>query len=120
MRLLLDSCVSPGAANELRQAGHDVDWVGDWEADPGDEEILAAALRETRVLVTLDKDIGELAVVFGHPHCGILRIVNFRAVQQAGTIEQVIGLHGPELETSAIITAEPGKVRIRPADDHST
>ncbi len=39
MRLLLDSCISPSAANELRQAGHDVDWVGDWGADSGDEEI---------------------------------------------------------------------------------
>ena len=42
----------------LEGAGHDVVWTGSWEADPGDEEILAHAVREGRVLVTLDKDFG--------------------------------------------------------------
>jgi predicted nuclease of predicted toxin-antitoxin system len=37
--------------------------VCDWAKDPGDEEILTQAHREGRVLVTLDKDFGELAVV---------------------------------------------------------
>ncbi|MCS7003085.1 MAG: DUF5615 family PIN-like protein [Gammaproteobacteria bacterium] len=32
------------------------------------------ALDERRVLVTLDKDFGALAVVFGKPHCGIVRL----------------------------------------------
>ncbi|MGE0374408.1 MAG: DUF5615 family PIN-like protein [Planctomycetaceae bacterium] len=116
MKLLLDTCVSASAANTLREASHDVDWVGDWEADPGDEAILAAALAEQRVLVTLDKDFGELAVVFGRPHRGILRIVNFRASQQAAAVNQVLNLHGAELEAGGLITVEPGKVRIRPAE----
>lgn len=60
MKLLLDSCVWGGAVARLRAAGHDVVWSGDWPADPGDEEILAHALAEGRVLVTLDKDFGEL------------------------------------------------------------
>lgn len=70
MKLLVDSCVWKGAGTELAAAGHDVVWVGDWPADPGDEEILACALREARVVVTLDKDFGELAVAFGHEHAG--------------------------------------------------
>ena len=37
-------------------------WFGDWSRDPGDEEILAIADQERRILVTLDKDFGELAV----------------------------------------------------------
>ena len=75
MKLLLDSCVWGGAAGRLRAAGHDVAWSGDWPADPGDEEVLARALAEGRVLVTLDKDFGELAVVRELPHAGILRLV---------------------------------------------
>jgi hypothetical protein len=42
-------------------------WAGEWAEDPGDDEILARAHREGRVLVTLDKDFGELAVVHGQP-----------------------------------------------------
>jgi hypothetical protein len=47
-------------------AGHDVIWAGDWSDDPGDEAILARASEERRVLVTLDKDFGELAIVRAH------------------------------------------------------
>ena len=60
MRILLDTCVSGGARAEIASAGHDVLWTGDRGEDPGDEEILAQAHAEGRVLVTLDKDFGEL------------------------------------------------------------
>ena len=56
MNVLLDTCVWGKAAAVLRARGHDVVWAGDWDRDPGDEEILAIAHREGRVLVTLDKD----------------------------------------------------------------
>lgn len=114
MRLLLDSCVWKGAGAELAAAGYDVVWVGDWPQDPGDEEILAFALRESRVVVTLDKDFGELAVAFGTNHAGIIRLVDFSARKQAVVCLTVLGLHGPELEAGAIVTAQPGRLRIRP------
>ena len=41
MKLLLDACVWGKAQHALAEAGHDVEWAGDWEEDPGDEEILA-------------------------------------------------------------------------------
>lgn len=86
MRLLLDSCVWKGAAVELEAAGHDVEWSGNWPQDPGDEEILAYARRKTRILVTLDKDFGELAVVQGVRHSGILRI----AGAAAGSVPSIL------------------------------
>ena len=52
MRVLLDTCVWGGVSKALVAAGHDVVWVGDWPTDPGDEEILACARQESRVLVT--------------------------------------------------------------------
>lgn len=67
MKLLLDTCVSPGVAAELIARGHDVVWVGHWPSDPGDEEILTVALKEGRIVVTLDKDFGELAVAKKSP-----------------------------------------------------
>lgn len=73
MKLLLDSCISGTAASELRAAGLDVLYAGEWIEDPGDDEILARAYEERRILVTLDKDFGELAVVRGTAHAGIIR-----------------------------------------------
>lgn len=71
MRLLLDSCVWGGALARLREAGHDAVWAGEWAHDPGDREVLRTAYEQSRILVTLDKDFGERAIVFAEPHCGI-------------------------------------------------
>jgi predicted nuclease of predicted toxin-antitoxin system len=116
MKLLLNTCIWGGAREELAAAGHDVVWAGDWDADPGDEEILGRAHSEGRVLVTLDKDFGELAIVHGIPHSGILRLVNWTARQQAPTCLRVLALHEADLLAGTIVTAEPGRLRIRPPD----
>jgi predicted nuclease of predicted toxin-antitoxin system len=116
MKLLLDTCVWGGTRQELEVAGHDVVWTGDWPSDPGDEEILAYAHHHGRVLVTLDKDFGELAIVHRIPHSGILRLVNFPARQQATVCQYVLERYGRELTSGAIVTAEPDRLRIRPVD----
>ncbi len=114
MKLLLDSCVWGRARDELQRLGHDVIWMGDSDEDPGDLEIIRRAHEEKRIVVTLDKDFGAIAVFQGHPHSGILRLVNFSARQQATVCAFVIGLHGEELQAGAIVTAEPGRLRVRP------
>lgn len=119
MKLLVDSCISELAADELRRLNHDVIWAGDRNPDPGDETLLNEAFEDDRIVVTLDKDFGELAVVFGRPHHGIMRLVNFRSGIQAQIVQLMIERHGDELEAGAIITVEPGRVRIRPGDDTS-
>jgi predicted nuclease of predicted toxin-antitoxin system len=119
VKVLLDTCVWGGAALALRQAGHDMIWAGDWGDDPGDDAILARAHDEARILVTLDKDFGELVVVRGAAHSGIVRVVNTSARQQANAILQVLGRYAAELSKGALVTVEPGRVRIRlvPDDD---
>ena len=82
MKVLLDTCVWGGVLTEVQAAGHDVIWSGEWDEDPGDEEILAHAHSQERVLITLDKDFGEMAVVRGLPHHGIVRLVDFPARQR--------------------------------------
>ena len=116
MRLLLDSCMWGGARSELEAAGHEVVAAADWERDPGDEEILAQAFRDKRILITLDKDFGELAIVRGSPHSGILRLVNFSALRQASVCLEILRDHGEDLAAGYILTAEPGRLRIRPPD----
>lgn len=116
MRLLLDTCVWNGVVSELETAGHDVEWSGSWPQDPGDEEILAYARLHSRTLVTLDKDLGEIAVVKGVRHNGILRIVDFSVRQQGTACLQAIARRGSDLAAGAIVTVEPGRLRVRPPE----
>jgi predicted nuclease of predicted toxin-antitoxin system len=116
VKLLLDACVWGGACQELEAAGHDVVWAGTWSTDPGDDEILAQAHLEGRILVTLDKDFGELAIVRRIPHSGILRLVNLSAQRQAAMCRYVLDLYGDALGSGAIVTAEPDRLRVRPPE----
>jgi predicted nuclease of predicted toxin-antitoxin system len=119
VKILLDTCVWGGARSDLERAGHDVVWAGDWSPDPGDEEILARAHAEGRTLITIDKDFGELAVLHGQQHHGIIRLVDLAARAQGPTSLQVLERYGVELQAGAIVTAQPGRLRIRPAAGES-
>jgi predicted nuclease of predicted toxin-antitoxin system len=114
MKLLLDTCVWGGSVQTLEASGHNVVWAGQWSEDPGDEEILAKAHTEGRILVTLDKDFGEMAIVQRKSHSGIVRLVNLSAKQQGIVCLRVIEKYGRELQSGAIVTVEPGRIRIRP------
>lgn len=117
MRVLLDTCVAgPLVLPTLAEAGHDVEWSGNWDHDPGDEAILARAYREGRVLVTLDKDFGTLAIRQGQPHRGIIRLVNLSTHDQGAVCLRVISDHAADLASGAIITAERTRLRIRLAE----
>ncbi len=116
MKLLLDTCVSPRTRDALVRDGHDVVWAGDWQPDPGDRAIMDVALTEGRVLVTLDKDFGALAVAFGQPHCGIVRLVDIEPPAQAAACRDVVQRHGAELLAGAIATVTKDRTRLRPAE----
>ena len=113
MRLLLDSCVWGPVTEQLRAAGHDVQSVREWAKDPGDERILRSSLEMGRILITLDKDFGELVFVIGAPHPGILRLSRMRAREQGDAILRTLDRHGKDLQEGALVVATPKRVRIR-------
>lgn len=71
---------------QLTELGHDVEWTGAWAKDPGDREILRIAHHGQRILVTQDKDFGELAIVYDYLHSGIIRLDGIPARRQAGSM----------------------------------
>ncbi len=97
MKVLLDACVWRGAGEDLQAAGHDVECAGDWGEDPGDAEILRRAHDAGQVLVTLDKDFGELAVVRRLPHSGIVRLVGFGAREQGEVCASLLQTYAEDL-----------------------
>ncbi len=107
--LPLDACVAGSVRNALTQAGNDGAWVREWNPRATDEEVLGLTAREGRILVTLDKDFGELAVGRRQPHVGIIRLVGWRAGQQAQALPMVLERYGPELKPGAIYHRRAGR-----------
>ncbi|GAA4353504.1 hypothetical protein GCM10023185_14180 [Hymenobacter saemangeumensis] len=101
MRLLADENLEAPIIRQLRLGGHDVAAVA--EISPGimDEDVLALANQENRLLLTIDKDFGDL--IFRHrlPHAGVFlcRIADLPIAERATLILQMLAQHGPELHT---------------------
>src|SRR5579884_3957321 len=73
MRFLADENFPVAAISALVAAGSDVVWVGLAAPGSSDSEVLALAIREQRILLTFDKDFGELAKASTLPAtCGVI------------------------------------------------
>jgi predicted nuclease of predicted toxin-antitoxin system len=62
LRWLVDECVSARLVNRLREAGHNVVYVLEVASGADDREITLLANRDGRLLLTDDKDFGELVI----------------------------------------------------------
>lgn len=67
MRFLADENFPGPSVRLLREAGHDVVWIREVSPGIADPAILERAQTEMRVLLTSDKDFGELAFRVGLP-----------------------------------------------------
>ena len=75
LRLYLDQMFAVDVAEALRNEGHDVVRaceVGQSRAD--DPEILARAVSEDRILITLDEHFGDWVVLPLSSHSGVIRL----------------------------------------------
>jgi predicted nuclease of predicted toxin-antitoxin system len=61
MRLLANENFPLDAVEALRESGHDITWIREAARGSKDEDVLTLAQQEDRILVTFDKDFGELA-----------------------------------------------------------
>lgn len=113
-KLLLDNSAAARAVIErLRADGHDLVTVVERGADPGDAAILALAMSESRVVITIDTDFGALVFRDGAPRVGVLRLRPAPAAALAGRVAALIAAHGDELEAGAFVTDDGDGVRVR-------
>jgi predicted nuclease of predicted toxin-antitoxin system len=61
VRFLADENFAGDTVTELRRHGHDVAWVRTDAPGSSDAQVLAWAVAEDRIVITFDKDFGELA-----------------------------------------------------------
>ncbi|WP_424945075.1 hypothetical protein [Candidatus Thiosymbion oneisti] len=67
-------------------------------------------------MITLDKDFGELAIVKGQLHNGIVRLVDIRAREQGKYCLLVLERYHRELLDGAIVVLQANRIRIRPSE----
>src|SRR6516165_3389021 len=60
MRWLADECVDAALVSQLRDAGQDILYVAEVASGATDAEVLRRARNDSRLLLTEDKDFGEL------------------------------------------------------------
>ena len=113
MKFLVDVCAGNRLANWLKDHGYDVLEVRDREPTMEDAEILHWANVEERVVVTMDKDFGTLAVALNQPHNGIVRLPDVPILDRQRLMKQVILNHSQDLENRAIITVSKKHIRVR-------
>lgn len=92
MRFLVDECTGPAVSRWLREQGHDVLSVYDEARGASDEAMLALAVREDRVIITNDKDFGEMIFRLGKAHRGVLllRLDDERAANKISVLARVL------------------------------
>jgi len=96
----------------MRDAGHDVVYVGERMVDPGDEALLAEAAAERRIFLTKDHDIGVLVHRDLHAHCGVLLLDDLGdAGAESSLILAVLSSHFDRLAARAFLRAGEGGIR---------
>lgn len=114
MNFLADESVDRQIVDSLRQRGHDVLYVAEMEPGISDDAVLDLANREGALLLTADKDFGELVFRLGRfaPGVILLRLAGLSALSKGGVVASAITQHIEEL-SRAFVVITPATVRIR-------
>ena len=114
MTFLADEGVERQIVERLRLDGHQVSYVA--EMSPGiiDEAVLMESRISASVLITADKDFGELVFRLRQASTGVMlvRLWGLSPAMKAGVVSQAIREHGQELD-GAFAVLSPGNIRIR-------
>ena len=121
MNLLADEGVDKSVVDRLREDGHTVAYVAELAPGIDDGAVLRQANQDSALLITTDKDFGELASRMGMIQAGVvlLRLEGLSSERKASTVSSVLAGRGREL-LSAFSVIAPGLVRIRPSGEPGT
>lgn len=114
MILLADENIDRGIVERLRRDGHAVDWIAEVSPSVSDEDVLGRAVAIGAVLVTEDKDFGELVYRRGLSHAGVLlvRLEGLDNAAKAAVVSQAVRDNAAELH-GAFAVVSHDVVRLR-------
>lgn len=114
MNFVADEGVDRQIVERLREDGHKVFYVA--EMDPGikDEDVLLLSNQESAILITADKDFGDLVFRQGSITCGVLlvRLGGLSLSRKAEIVSTAIDKHEAEIP-KAFSVISSGTIRIR-------
>src|SRR5438046_377117 len=107
MKFLLDENADLRLADRLRDLGHDVKSVAaDFDYSLPDAQVLSIAHQEQRVLITNDKDFGELVFRLLQPHAGVILFrlpYGATLTTKLDRLDHVLARHTEELEQFLVV-----------------
>ena len=114
LRFLLDANVQLAVARALRDQGHDVVRVSEVDPRMTDSQVLDLARAQDRILMTNDKDFGELVFLRGQSAPGILllRLLPGDANEIAKTVLDVVRTTGNRLNGQFAVVTDR-RIRLR-------
>lgn len=114
MRFLINESADARLGSFLQQHGHDVTLVArDYRPALPDIDVLAIARREHRILITNDRDFGEMIVGKQLAHAGViyLRLGAATLQQQESRLQAVLINHSDDLDQFIVVTER--RIRLR-------
>jgi predicted nuclease of predicted toxin-antitoxin system len=115
MNFLADESVDQPVVERLRADGHDVLAVAEMAPSIPDESVLTMANQREAILLTADKDFGELVFRQHRISAGVvlMRLAGLSPATKGRVVSSAIRAHASEL-LHAFTVVSPGMVRIRP------
>jgi predicted nuclease of predicted toxin-antitoxin system len=115
VRWLADECVDAGLVSHLHAAGHDVIYMAEVSPAASDAQVLIRAQADRRILLTEDKDFGDLVFRRGQSVPGIilLRIDPAKHVLKKARLDEAVDRFGDDL-FGRYVTVEGARFRSRP------
>lgn len=113
MRFLADECCDFAVVRALREAGYDVKTVKDALPGASDEAVIDLADQEARVLLTEDKDFGQLVFssAVSSPGVVFIRFPGSARQAMASTVVEFVN-RNPEKIKGRFVVVQPGRIRI--------
>jgi predicted nuclease of predicted toxin-antitoxin system len=115
MKFLFDQSADFRLIAHLRQLGHDVSTASrDYPPGLADEDVLAIARREQRILLVADRDFGELIFHRGLRHAGVLffRLPGAPLQTKIEHLNAVLEKHADALARGEFLVVTAGQIRI--------
>lgn len=113
MRLIADESCDFAIVRGLRAAGYDLTSVAESHAGIPDERVIDLARSERRILITEDKDFGQLVFSAAKETSGVL-LVRYPALARAGLVATLLSLLSERGDSlySCFVVLEPGRIRL--------
>ena len=114
MKFLADENVDKPIVEKLRKNGHVVHYVTEMEPSISDDEVIKLANQESALLLTEDKDFGELIYRQGRIFSGVvlIRLSGLSLRHKVEVVAMAVQEHADELVRNFTVIA-PSGVRIR-------